>query len=590
MKNRLRFYHLKTFVALLLTILSITFYMLHYYSDVGDNYKNNVEVFLLRNNEEILLEKDNNFPVLKGDKVILKIDVKAMNLKNAKVLSFSTANASVVAFENNGDLIYEMGTSLNKNGEGEIISNIFPQITVDRLTSDLRVELNVVNTCNNFTIDNFYSYDSNRSHMYSFIFNIFIWVSLFTVIAYIFYMIFLMPFMKYDKRVLLLSTMIGSMILLIAVWTLAKTGYYSGFFKEIDLWIRINNYIKFMLPTVFFGYFAFIVNNDKYILARKTMFVINLFFGIIALFISFVFGKYYHELNFIHRLIIVLDLGLAVYGFTYLTKYKKMDLYESIMFVGLIVFLVVLLILKIQGYLNIYLLTGVLEVYAYVFAGLIFSLIFIYAFILKTINLFYEKEIKLKDSKQVIYNTQIIPHFIFNSLAAINEMIHKDADYANDLLCDFSKYLRSKIDFNVNKENLICFGSELEHIQAYLNIENAKLNNKYNIQINAEATDFYVPYLSVQPFIENSIRHGLLPKANGNLLIKSYETEEFYNIHIADDGIGFNTKDNSKNDRIGINNSISRLKEMVNANVEIISEIDVGTTVIIRIPKRGEIK
>ena len=99
--------------------------------------------------------------------------------------------------------------------------------------------------------------------------------------------------------------------------------------------------------------------------------------------------------------------------------------------------------------------------------------------------------------------------------------------------------------------------------------------------------DFRIPALTIQPIVENAIKHGLmkLPKG-GTVHILSYETEKDYCILVEDDGVGFDTNallDERKH--VGLRNIRERLKVMVNGTLEIESAIGVGTKVLIKIPK-----
>ena len=101
------------------------------------------------------------------------------------------------------------------------------------------------------------------------------------------------------------------------------------------------------------------------------------------------------------------------------------------------------------------------------------------------------------------------------------------------------------------------------------------------------SNDFLIPALTIQPIVENAIKHGLmkLPK-NGTIRVVSYETETHYCVSVEDDGVGFDT-DELLDDRkhVGIRNIRERLSAMVNGTLEIQSAEGAGTTVLIKIPK-----
>ena len=107
------------------------------------------------------------------------------------------------------------------------------------------------------------------------------------------------------------------------------------------------------------------------------------------------------------------------------------------------------------------------------------------------------------------------------------------------------------------------------------------------ISFEMNSNDFLIPALTIQPIVENAIKHGLMKLAKGGTIkVVSYETADNYCITIEDDGVGFDTSvllDERKH--VGIRNIRGRLKAMVNGTLEIESKIGVGTKVLITIPK-----
>jgi sensor histidine kinase YesM len=102
-----------------------------------------------------------------------------------------------------------------------------------------------------------------------------------------------------------------------------------------------------------------------------------------------------------------------------------------------------------------------------------------------------------------------------------------------------------------------------------------------------KSEDFHIPALTVQPIVENAIKHGLMKlQTGGTIRVTTYETDTHNCVTVEDDGVGFDTDvllDERKH--VGIRNIRGRLKEMVNGTLEINSTEGVGTTVLIRIPK-----
>lgn len=194
-------------------------------------------------------------------------------------------------------------------------------------------------------------------------------------------------------------------------------------------------------------------------------------------------------------------------------------------------------------------------------------------------------EAELKESRISIMLSQIKPHFIYNTLGTIERMCLKDPQKAFDLVRNFSLYLRGNFS-ELNSVTPIRFAEELLHVEYYANIEKVRFPD-IGIEYDVQSTDFLLPALSVQPLVENAIKHGLMKlERGGRVLVRSYETQTHFCIEVTDDGVGFDTSlpiDAKKH--IGLRNIRERLKAMVNGELLIESEINVGTKAVILIPK-----
>ena len=147
---------------------------------------------------------------------------------------------------------------------------------------------------------------------------------------------------------------------------------------------------------------------------------------------------------------------------------------------------------------------------------------------------------QLHDSQTELMMGQIQPHFIFNTLSSIRTLVMVDQKIAYDMLYDFSNYLRANID-NVTNLDGIKFADEVEHIKSYVNIEKVRFGDRLTMEYEIGVGDFIVPPLSVQPLIENAIKHGVRKKVSGGIVcLKSYESTEYNIVEVTDDGTGFN--------------------------------------------------
>ena len=194
-------------------------------------------------------------------------------------------------------------------------------------------------------------------------------------------------------------------------------------------------------------------------------------------------------------------------------------------------------------------------------------------------------EAQLKDSRISIMLSQIQPHFIYNTLGTIERMCLKDPQKAFELVRNFSLYLRGNFS-ELDSVTPIRFTQELKHVEYYANIEKVRFPDM-NIEYDVQATDFVLPALSVQPLVENAIKHGLMRlESGGTVLIRSYETDTHFCVEVKDDGVGFDPSlplDEKKH--VGLRNIRGRLKAMVNGQLNIESEINTGTKAVIMIPK-----
>ena len=202
------------------------------------------------------------------------------------------------------------------------------------------------------------------------------------------------------------------------------------------------------------------------------------------------------------------------------------------------------------------------------------------------------REKELTDAKVALMISQIQPHFLYNALTAISMLCDTDAKKARIATDEFSDYLRGNLEA-LSQKKTISFHKELNHVKAYLHLEKIRFGDKLNVVYDIEEEDFFLPALSLQPVVENAVKHGLSKKADGGTItISTSEIAEYYQITVTDDGIGFNPdeKPNDNKLHIGIDNVKSRLQTMINADIQITSEKGKGTTVLISIPKYVESK
>ncbi len=233
-------------------------------------------------------------------------------------------------------------------------------------------------------------------------------------------------------------------------------------------------------------------------------------------------------------------------------------------------------------------LQNLLPGYAIAYLSIVISIeiLFLFVNVRKNVELANEAK-RSKEAEIKLMMSQIQPHFIYNTLASISTLIKIDPDKAQKALDEFTEYLRANLS-SLTKTGLINFKEELRHIETYLSLEKMRFDERLSVNYDIKVVDFLVPPLSIQPLVENAVKHGILQKLEGGTIsIKTYEDEKAYYVEIKDDGVGFdlNNLDPTDNNHIGLNNVKYRLSSMCNGELNIYSVIDKGTTMVVTFNK-----
>lgn len=233
-------------------------------------------------------------------------------------------------------------------------------------------------------------------------------------------------------------------------------------------------------------------------------------------------------------------------------------------------------------------LQNIFKGYAIAYASIIVAIeiLLFFANVSKNIKIAEEQE-KNKEAQIKIMVSQIQPHFVYNSLSAISTLIPIDPEKAQKALDDFTEYLRGNIS-SLTETRLIFFKDELKHIKTYIELEKMRFGNRLKVQYDIQVSTFEIPCLSIQPIVENAVKHGVLQKMEGGTVsLKTHEDDEFYYIEIEDDGVGFdlNKIDFATNEHIGLKNIKYRIEKTCNGVMSISSEVDRGTKVVVKFRK-----
>lgn len=189
---------------------------------------------------------------------------------------------------------------------------------------------------------------------------------------------------------------------------------------------------------------------------------------------------------------------------------------------------------------------------------------------------------------------QIQPHFLFNTLNTIASLAEIDSGRMMRLLEEFGNYLRKSFDV-ANTSSLVSLENELDLTRSYVYIEHVRFGERLHVEWEIEeGVDIQIPPLSIQPLVENAIRHGVLKRIEGGTVCIRVATHDSYTeISIIDDGVGISSDkvdelvsgQLSQSERgIGITNTDRRCRQLFGSGLHIVSEEGKGTIISFQIP------
>ena len=180
---------------------------------------------------------------------------------------------------------------------------------------------------------------------------------------------------------------------------------------------------------------------------------------------------------------------------------------------------------------------------------------------------------------------QMRPHFIYNTMMSIYCLCNQDPKKARQVTMDFTTYLRKNFTA-IACENTIPFSEELEHARAYLSVERVQFEDSLFIDYDTPHIRFRVPPLTLQPIVENAVKHGLDPdSAPLHISIRTRETDFGSEILVEDDGPGYEPADDHE-PHIALANIRQRLKMMCGGKMTIMPREGGGTVLKVIIPRQ----
>ena len=231
------------------------------------------------------------------------------------------------------------------------------------------------------------------------------------------------------------------------------------------------------------------------------------------------------------------------------------------------------------------------EVYPLIDVSIVFSVLTMYSLTLSDQverDLRHQREIarqqqEIANQRANIMVLQMRPHFIYNTMTSIYSLCNQDSGLARQVIRDFTAYLRKNFTAVASAEP-IPFSSELEHARAYLAVEQAQYEDSLFVDYDTPHIRFRVPPLTLQPLVENAVKHGRDPYAGAfHIFILTRKTDSGSEIVVSDNGRGFDSAETGE-PHLALENIRQRLEIMCGGSLKIAPGDSGGAVVTVMIP------
>ena len=186
-------------------------------------------------------------------------------------------------------------------------------------------------------------------------------------------------------------------------------------------------------------------------------------------------------------------------------------------------------------------------------------------------------EARLADARLQLLKMQLHPHFLFNTLNAISELVHEDPATADRMIASLSELLRESLDAGADDQ--VTLAKELELLDRYVDIQRARFGDRLDVRVDVERETraALVPILILQPLVENSIRHGLAARVRAERIqVRAMRRDERLILEVTDDGIGLGAAGAAR-EGVGLGNSRARLQALYGPDQSIdVSNVEGG--------------
>ena len=351
----------------------------------------------------------------------------------------------------------------------------------------------------------------------------------------------------------------------------------------VNIVLKLNN-SKFVLALIFNVLFLSCVKEGSNVIVYFNFDFLNKYMYLFYTIFLFLSKKNYHKKDILCYLGLLTISGINIFIPSFIAS--------IVYFIGYFIILVINKEFTSFSFLNLLNCLFTIIDCKYSLFGYHFlyeALLFLNAY--KVVYLEY-KNLNIKQNETIKYNqeilrlkeetlkTQMRPHFLFNSLTMIDVLYMKDHQKGDNALLQLNNLMRKSNE--IFKEKAVEFSKELDIINDYVLLMNEKEEHKFAIDYDLKVNDFYIPPLSIEPIIENSIKYSNVnKKQDGYIRLSTSEENQIITIVIEDNGQGFDIN-NIKNTSIGLKNLIERFSLLDNGEVNLSSKENEYTKIIIK--------
>ena len=319
------------------------------------------------------------------------------------------------------------------------------------------------------------------------------------------------------------------------------------------------------------------IKNSVLFRTVVALWIIFLLIMVFAQFTDFIYyteenNRYYRGPGYVLLLIpliVIMILNIAAV----FRRHKKLS---KKYFIGLLVYLFTMTVAVVMSML--------IAVDMMVVFGIALCALTMFGFIISdNMEQYMRQQREIAHQRSSVMVLQMRPHFIYNTMMGIYYLCDQDPAKAKQVTLDFTSYLRKNFTA-IASEEMIPFNDELEHTRAYLAVEQAQFEDSLFVSFDTPHTMFRVPPLTLQPIVENAVKHGMNESCDPiHISVVTRQTDLSSEIIVNDDGPGFKPTDDDE-PHIALNNIRQRLELMCGGTLEVAPREGGGTSVKVTIP------